>query len=69
MADRRGSRTRSALTSPIPPRRIRILAREIGALRRQRKVDIVALVYSLVLGFAPHRPGATGKMTMDRPRP
>jgi DDE family transposase len=52
MAHRRESHIRSALTSLIPPRRIRRLARELGALRRRRKVDVVALVYSLALGFA-----------------
>jgi IS4 transposase len=40
-----------ALTSVLPRRRIRTLARRCGAVRRQRKVDIVAFVYSLVLGF------------------
>jgi IS4 transposase len=36
----------------LPRRRIRALARQRGVVRRRRKLDIVALVYSLVLGFA-----------------
>jgi IS4 transposase len=52
MATREDTSLRRSLTSVLPPRRIRTLARELGAVRRQRKVDIVALVYSLTLGFA-----------------
>jgi IS4 transposase len=52
MAQTRASHIRDALTSLLRPRRIRRLAREVGAVRRRRKVDIVALVYSLALGFA-----------------
>ena len=46
---------RRALTSVLPPARIRRLADELGVVRRKRKVDIVALVYSVVLGFATGR--------------
>src|SRR5450432_3979763 len=52
MARHRDSQIRRELTSLISPRRIRAVARELGAVRRRRKVDVVALVYSLVLGFA-----------------
>jgi putative transposase len=52
MACRRDSRIRDVLTSVIAPRRVRALARLVGAVRRKRKVDIVALVYAVVLGFA-----------------
>lgn len=34
------------------PQRIQALACELGVVRRQRKVDIVALVYRLALGFS-----------------
>jgi hypothetical protein len=36
----------------MPRRRVRELAVRLGVVQRVRKVDIVALVYSLVLGFA-----------------
>ena len=52
MPRHRDSQIRRELTSLISPRRIRAVARELGAVRRRRKVDVVALVYSLVLGFA-----------------
>ena len=50
MARRQDTRITAALTRLLPRRRIRELARRFGALQRQRKLDIVALVYSLVLG-------------------
>jgi putative transposase len=52
VAHQRDCRITQALTSLLPKRRIRDLARRCGAVQRQRKVDIVAFVYSLVLGFA-----------------
>lgn len=52
MARTRDSQIRGSLTTLISPRRVRALARELGVVRRRRKVDVVALVYSLVLGFA-----------------
>ena len=52
MARARDSQIRRSLTTLISPRRVRSLARELGVVRRRRKVDVVALVYSLVLGFA-----------------
>jgi hypothetical protein len=36
----------------LPRRRIRELASRLGVVRRRRKLDIVAFVYSLVLGFS-----------------
>ena len=35
----------------ISPQRIGSLARSLGVVRRRRKVDVVALVYTLVLGL------------------
>jgi hypothetical protein len=52
MARRPDSQISTALTSLLPRRRIRALARRLGVVRRRRKLDIVALVYSLVLGFS-----------------
>lgn len=51
MTRHRASHIRAALTRALPKRRIRSLARHLGVVRRRRKVDVVALVYSLVLGF------------------
>jgi putative transposase len=51
MARREGSQIRRALTSLLSPRWIRRQARELGVVRRRRKVDVVALVSALVLGF------------------
>jgi len=42
---------RDSLTSLISPQLIRRRARSLGVVKRQRKVDVVALVYALVLGF------------------
>lgn len=42
----------TALTRLLPRRRVRDLAKQIGVVHRRRKLDIVALVYSLVLGFS-----------------
>jgi putative transposase len=52
MAQPENSTIRSSLTTLLPPRRIRKLARQYGEVQRQRKVDIVALVFSLTLGLA-----------------
>ena len=42
---------RESLTSLISPQLIRRRARRLGVVKRQRKVDVVALVYALVFGF------------------
>ena len=47
----RVSHIRDSLTSLISPQLIRRRARDLGVVKRQRKVDVVALVYTLVLGF------------------
>ena len=52
MARPAASHIHQALTSLLPRRRVRRLAEQLGVVRRTRKLDIVALVYSLVLGFA-----------------
>lgn len=58
MARRKENSIRDALTSLISPQLIRRRAPKLSAVKRARKVDIVALVYTLVLGFdTPHRPG------------
>jgi len=41
-----------SLASLMPRRRIRALSRALGVVKRRRKLDIVAFVYSLVLGFS-----------------
>ena len=45
------SHIRDALTSLISPQLIRRRAWTLGVVKRRRRVDIVALVYTLVLGF------------------
>lgn len=55
MAQQHNNHIRKALTSLFPAKRIRKLARECKAVHRQRKIDIVALVFSLVLGFASQK--------------
>ena len=52
MAQHNNNHIRGALASLFPAKRIRKLARECRAVQRKRKVDIVALVLSLVYGFA-----------------
>lgn len=42
---------RQQLTSILPAARIRARARQLGVVRRQRRVDIVAFVWTLALGF------------------
>lgn len=51
MARQENSVVRDALTSLMSPRLIRRRASALGAVKRRRKVDIVSLVYTLVLGF------------------
>ena len=51
MARPPASHIKEALTSLLPRRRIRNLARQLGVIRRRRKLDVVAFIYSLVLGF------------------
>lgn len=46
-----GSRTRDLLTSVLPDNFIEIRAEEVEAVQRDRKVDVVALVWTLVLGW------------------
>jgi len=55
MARRDPIAIRDELEGAIPSHRIRQLARETGAVRRERKVDIVALVWTLVLGCSAGR--------------
>jgi len=45
----------AAISSVLPASRIRELARELGVVMRQRKVDVVCLVQALVLGFRVDR--------------
>jgi len=45
------SHIRDALTSLFSPQFIRHHAAAVGAVRRRRKVDVVALVYTLILAF------------------
>jgi hypothetical protein len=52
MAQHNNNHIRGALARLFPAKRIRKLARECRAVQRERKVDIVALVLSLVYGFA-----------------
>ena len=51
MARGQESSIRDALTSVISPQLIRRRARKRNLVKRARKVDVVALVYTLVLGF------------------
>jgi putative transposase len=51
MARLAASQIREPLTSILSPRVIRQAARRLGVVRRERKVDVVALVQVLVLGF------------------
>jgi len=51
MTHKRDSQIFRELTSVIPRGRVRRRARELGVVKRRRKVDVVALVNSLVLGF------------------
>jgi len=55
MARPAASQIRDAMTSILSPRVIREAARRLGVVRRERKVDVVALVQVLVLGFGGAR--------------
>ena len=46
---------RALLASALPAQRIEALARRSGVLRRRRKVDPVAWLWTLVLGFGTGR--------------
>ena len=52
MARRQASHIRAALSRALPKKLIRRLAGDLGVVKRHRRVDIVALVYSLVLGMS-----------------
>jgi putative transposase len=52
MAQQKSSPIRIALESLLPRKRVREVARETGAVQRERKIDIGAFVWTLVLGFA-----------------
>ena len=54
---------RQALTSVLPPARLEQMARESGMLRRRRKVDPMAMLWTLTLGF-----GTGGARTLAGPR-
>jgi IS4 transposase len=51
LAHRPAGHIRKALTSLISPQLIRRRAERLGVVKRQRKIDPVALVYTLVLAF------------------
>jgi len=50
MAQERESRIRRQITSLISPQLIRRRSRDLGVVQRQRKVNIVALVYLMTTG-------------------
>jgi hypothetical protein len=50
MARTAESHIRNALTRVLSPQSIRARASALGVVKRRRKIDIVALVYTLVLG-------------------
>ena len=52
MTQRPAGHIAAALTTLLPRKRIRQLAQQSRVVQRRRKLDIVAFVYSLVLGFA-----------------
>lgn len=52
MARQKSIGVRERLTTLIPPAHVRALAEEVGLVKRRRKVDPVALLWSLTLGFA-----------------
>jgi len=51
VAQRKPTQISRSLTSVLPRQRIRQLSRQLGVVQRRRKLDVVAFVYSLVLGF------------------
>ncbi|MBK7586095.1 MAG: IS4 family transposase [Myxococcales bacterium] len=55
MARARASQIVATIASVLPPARVIELARELGVVKRQRKVDIVHFVQALVLGFSLDR--------------
>jgi hypothetical protein len=55
MAHEESSRFLAQVEAVLPREMILIWARELGVVRRQRKLDIVTFVYSLVLGFGATR--------------
>jgi putative transposase len=55
MAQDKGSRFLAQVEEVLPREKILVWARELGVVRRQRKLDIVTFVYSLVLGFGTAR--------------
>src|SRR5262245_20831700 len=59
MPQRKGSSLRRQIASIIPPRRIAKLAQQLRLVKRRRKVDVVSLVMTLVLGF-----GTGGRRTI-----
>ncbi len=52
MPKKTNSPIRDAIESVLAPVRINALARQLGVVKRQRKVDIVVFVGAVVLGFA-----------------
>jgi putative transposase len=52
MAPRKSNPIRDALESLLPRKRVRDAARETRAMQRERKIEITAFVWTLVLGFA-----------------
>ena len=52
MAQSRSSPIRDALEFLLPRQRVRAVARESGAVQRERKIEITAFLWTPVLGFA-----------------
>jgi IS4 transposase len=55
MARSKSIEIRSTLKRIVPRRRLEELARKTGAVERARKIDVVALFWTVVLGFATGR--------------
>ena len=51
MARSKPTPARSTLFSVLSPRRIKAVAKQHGVVRRQRKLDVFLLVWTLVLGL------------------
>lgn len=62
MAHPTTTRLTKLLTSAAPPERVREAAREVGALVRQRKVDVYALLMVVVLGVSMRGPTAVAQL-------
>lgn len=60
MARKQSTRIRKDLNRLVPKKRLEALAKETGAVQREKKVQIVPLFWTLVLGFA------TGKEVSPR---